>query len=66
MIKRAVARLFGMSVAGFARALTGVLPAWQGCLPDARQERRVVVIHQRRHVAKAVVDHVGLWRELRV
>ena len=35
-------------------------------LADQRQQLGVVVVHQRRHVAEAVVDHVRLGRELRV
>jgi 1-acyl-sn-glycerol-3-phosphate acyltransferase len=57
MIKRVVARLFGMAVAGFARALTGVLPAWQGCLPDARQ--RVYFANHSSHG-----DFVLIWTVL--
>lgn len=34
---RLIARLAAMAVVGFARALTGVLPAWRGCLPVDRQ-----------------------------
>ena len=35
-------------------------------LADQGQQLGVVVVHQRRHVAEAVVDHVRLGRELRV
>ena len=56
-VKRLIARLFGMSVAGFARALTGVLPDWRGCLPEARQ--RVYVANHTSHG-----DFVLIWTVL--
>jgi 1-acyl-sn-glycerol-3-phosphate acyltransferase len=57
MLNRAVARLMAMSVAGFARALTGVLPDWRGCLPEARQ--RVYVANHSSHG-----DFVLIWTVL--
>jgi len=57
MIKRLATGLFGMSVAGFARALTGVLPNWRGCLPDTRQ--RVYFANHASHG-----DFVLIWTVL--
>jgi 1-acyl-sn-glycerol-3-phosphate acyltransferase len=57
VLKRAAARLLGMSVAGFARAMTGVLPDWRGCLPEARQ--RVYVANHNSHG-----DFVLIWTVL--
>jgi len=57
MLKRAAARLLGMSVAGFARAMTGVLPDWRGCLPEPRQ--RVYVANHTSHG-----DFVLIWTVL--
>jgi 1-acyl-sn-glycerol-3-phosphate acyltransferase len=57
MIKRFAARLIGMSVAGFARTLTGVLPNWRGCLPEARQ--RVYFANHASHG-----DFVLIWTVL--
>jgi 1-acyl-sn-glycerol-3-phosphate acyltransferase len=57
MLKRAAARVMAMSVAGFARVLTGVLPDWRGCLPDARQ--RVYVANHSSHG-----DFVLIWTVL--
>jgi 1-acyl-sn-glycerol-3-phosphate acyltransferase len=37
MIRRLLANLIGLCVVGLARALTGVLPNWRGCLPGPRQ-----------------------------
>jgi 1-acyl-sn-glycerol-3-phosphate acyltransferase len=49
--------LIAMSVAGFARALTGVLPDWRGCLPDAKQ--RVYIANHASHG-----DFVLIWTVL--
>jgi 1-acyl-sn-glycerol-3-phosphate acyltransferase len=57
MLKRGAARLMGMSVAGFARALTGVLPDWRGCLPQAKQ--RVYIANHSSHG-----DFVLIWTVL--
>jgi 1-acyl-sn-glycerol-3-phosphate acyltransferase len=57
MLRRVAARLLGMSVAGFARAMTGVLPDWRGCLPEARQ--RVYVANHSSHG-----DFVLIWTVL--
>jgi len=57
MIKRLAAHVIGMSVAGFARALTGVLPNWRGCLPEARQ--RVYFANHASHG-----DFVLIWTVL--
>jgi 1-acyl-sn-glycerol-3-phosphate acyltransferase len=57
MFKRVAARLIAMSVAGFARALTGVLPNWRGCLPEARQ--RVYIANHTSHG-----DFVLIWTVL--
>jgi 1-acyl-sn-glycerol-3-phosphate acyltransferase len=57
LVKRLIARLFAMGVAGFARALTGVLPDWRGCLPDPRQ--RVYVANHTSHG-----DFVLIWTVL--
>ena len=46
-----------MSVVAFARALTGVLPNWQGCLPDPRQ--RVYFANHTSHG-----DFVLIWTVL--
>jgi 1-acyl-sn-glycerol-3-phosphate acyltransferase len=56
-MKRAAARVIGMSVAGFARVMTGVLPDWRGCLPEARQ--RVYVANHTSHG-----DFVLIWTVL--
>jgi len=57
MIKRLAAHVIGMSVAGFARALTGVLPNWRGCLPEVRQ--RVYFANHASHG-----DFVLIWTVL--
>jgi 1-acyl-sn-glycerol-3-phosphate acyltransferase len=57
MIKHLAARVIGMSVAGFARALTGVLPNWRGCVPDPRQ--RVYFANHASHG-----DFVLIWTVL--
>jgi 1-acyl-sn-glycerol-3-phosphate acyltransferase len=57
MLARLVARLFAMSVAGLARVLTGVLPNWRGCLPEARQ--RVYIANHTSHG-----DFVLIWTVL--
>ena len=57
MIKRLAAHMIGMSVAGFARALTGVLPNWRGCLPEVRQ--RVYFANHASHG-----DFVLIWTVL--
>jgi 1-acyl-sn-glycerol-3-phosphate acyltransferase len=57
LLRRAAARLMAMSVAGFARALTGVLPDWRGCLPEAKQ--RVYVANHSSHG-----DFVLIWTVL--
>lgn len=57
MLKKLSARLIAMSVAGFARALTGVLPNWRGCLPEARQ--RVYFANHTSHG-----DFVLIWTVL--
>jgi 1-acyl-sn-glycerol-3-phosphate acyltransferase len=57
LLTRAVAHLMAMSVAGFARLLTGVLPDWRGCLPDAKQ--RVYVANHSSHG-----DFVLIWTVL--
>ena len=57
MFKKLTARSIAMSVAGFARALTGVLPNWRGCLPEARQ--RVYFANHSSHG-----DFVLIWTVL--
>ena len=57
MIKRFAAQLIGMLVAAFARALTGVLPNWRGCLPEPRQ--RVYFANHASHG-----DFVLIWTVL--
>jgi 1-acyl-sn-glycerol-3-phosphate acyltransferase len=57
MIKHLAAALIGVSVAGFARALTGVLPNWRGCLPESRQ--RVYFANHASHG-----DFVLIWTVL--
>jgi 1-acyl-sn-glycerol-3-phosphate acyltransferase len=57
VLTRAAARVIGMSVAGFARVMTGVLPDWRGCLPEARQ--RVYVANHTSHG-----DFVLIWTVL--
>jgi len=57
MFTRLAARLTAMSVAGFARALTGVLPNWRGCLPEAKQ--RVYFANHTSHG-----DFVLIWTVL--
>lgn len=56
-MRRLIARLAAMAVVGFARALTGVLPAWRGCLPVARQ--RVYFANHSSHG-----DFVLIWTVL--
>jgi len=57
MIKRFAAHVTGMLVSAFARALTGVLPNWRGCLPEARQ--RVYFANHASHG-----DFVLIWTVL--
>jgi 1-acyl-sn-glycerol-3-phosphate acyltransferase len=57
MIKRFAAQVIGTLVAGFARALTGVLPNWRGCRPEARQ--RVYFANHASHG-----DFVLIWTVL--
>jgi 1-acyl-sn-glycerol-3-phosphate acyltransferase len=57
MIVRLAAQAIAMSVAGLARALTGVLPNWRGCLPDAKQ--RVYFANHTSHG-----DFVLIWTVL--
>ena len=57
MLTRLSARLVAMSVAGLARVLTGVLPNWRGCLPEARQ--RVYIANHTSHG-----DFVLIWTVL--
>ena len=57
MLARALARFIAMSVAGLARVLTGVLPNWRGCLPEARQ--RVYIANHTSHG-----DFVLIWTVL--
>ena len=57
MLTRVAARLVAMSVAGFARVLTGVLPNWRGCLPEAKQ--RVYIANHTSHG-----DFVLIWTVL--
>ncbi|MFO1161387.1 MAG: lysophospholipid acyltransferase family protein [Reyranellaceae bacterium] len=57
MLTRLAARLVAMSVAGFARVLTGVLPNWRGCLPEARQ--RIYIANHASHG-----DFVLIWTVL--
>jgi len=57
MIKQIAAQGIGMLVSSFARALTGVLPNWRGCLPEARQ--RVYFANHASHG-----DFVLIWTVL--
>lgn len=57
MLTRTAARIVAMAVAGFARVLTGVLPNWRGCLPEAKQ--RVYIANHTSHG-----DFVLIWTVL--
>jgi 1-acyl-sn-glycerol-3-phosphate acyltransferase len=57
MIPELTARVMATAVMGFARALTGVLPNWRGCLPEDRQ--RVYFANHASHG-----DFVLIWTVL--
>jgi 1-acyl-sn-glycerol-3-phosphate acyltransferase len=57
MIKRFAALAISILVSTFARALTGVLPNWRGCLPETRQ--RVYFANHASHG-----DFVLIWTVL--
>lgn len=57
MIRKPLASAVATAVVGFARTLTGVLPNWQGCLPDDR--RRVYFANHSSHG-----DFVLIWAVL--
>ena len=57
MIKRFTALAISILVSTFARALTGVLPNWRGCLPETRQ--RVYFANHASHG-----DFVLIWTVL--
>jgi 1-acyl-sn-glycerol-3-phosphate acyltransferase len=57
MTRKLLSRAIAMAVVGFARAVTGVLPNWRGCLPEAKQ--RVYFANHSSHG-----DFVLIWTVL--